>query len=163
MEDCFVAAQGGELLLGSDGIDALLRGVDALQRVTLSDASDKGVVTEDDLRGLLDQLAAVRSGRPPAPAEAGPPTLRPTGNLGAAEAEALRARLAELLRAEAPAVRLDLAAVEDVEPAGVALLALLALAAGPTALEIINARPLLCLLLQATRLDRSYRRVGEDG
>src|SRR6185295_3595720 len=62
MEDCFVAAQRGELLLGSEGIDALLRGVDALQRITLPDTSEKGAVTEDELRTLLDALAAVRAG-----------------------------------------------------------------------------------------------------
>jgi two-component system sensor histidine kinase and response regulator WspE len=166
LEDCFVAAQGGGLVLDSDGIDVLLRGVDALQRITLPDASEKGAVTDDELRRLLDDLAAVRSGRapavPPAAAEAGPPTVRPAGKLDAAEAESVRGRLAELLRAEVPAVRLDLAAVEDIDPAGVALLALAARAAGRTALEVVNAGPAVRLLLRATRLDRSYRLAGGE-
>src|SRR5262249_4469396 len=33
MEDCLVAAQKGEVRLGADAIDALLRGVDVLTRV----------------------------------------------------------------------------------------------------------------------------------
>jgi two-component system chemotaxis sensor kinase CheA len=83
MEDCFVAAQKGDLLLGSDGIDALLRGVDALQRITVPDASERGAVTEDELRGLTDALAAVRAGKQveqttdEAPAEAAAPPPRP--------------------------------------------------------------------------------------
>jgi two-component system chemotaxis sensor kinase CheA len=93
LEDCFVAAQGAELLLDSDGIDALLRGVDALQRITVPDASEKGAVTEDELRGLLDALAAVRAGEkvgggtakasaedsavPPRPPEPSPPPTAP--------------------------------------------------------------------------------------
>jgi anti-anti-sigma regulatory factor len=93
---------------------------------------------------------------------AGPPTVRPAGNLDAAESEAMRGRLAELLRAGVPAIRLDFAAVEDVEPAGVALLALAAGAAGPTALEIVNAGPALRHFLRTTRLDRGYHLAGEE-
>jgi two-component system sensor histidine kinase and response regulator WspE len=169
MEDCFVAAQDGRLALGSDGIDVLLRGVDALQRITLPEASEKGAVTEDELGELLDQLSAVRSGKAsaaPAPAPvapSGPPTVRPAGNLDATAAEAVRGRLAELLRAEVPAVRLDLGAVADVDPVGLAVLALAARSAGRTALEVVNAGPAVRLLLQATRLDRTYRLAGEDG
>jgi two-component system sensor histidine kinase and response regulator WspE len=166
IEDCFVAAQGGSLALGSDAIDVLLRGVDALQRITLPEASDKGAVTEDELRDVLEALAAVRAGRAPvAPArvvETGPPTVRPAGNLDAAEAEAVRDRLAALLREPAALVRLDFAAVEDVGPAGVALLALAAGAATHTTLEIINAGPAVRLLLRATRLDRAYRLAGGE-
>jgi anti-anti-sigma factor len=163
MEDCFVAAQGGELRLDADGIDALLRGVDALQRITLPDAPGKGAATEDELAQVLRALAAVRSGKPQSPPETGPPTVRPGGNLDAAEAEAVRVKLAELLRAKVPAVRLDMAAVEDVGPAGVALLALAAREAGLTALELVNVRPPLRLLLRATRLDRSFRLAAEVG
>jgi two-component system sensor histidine kinase and response regulator WspE len=166
MEDCFVAAQEGRLTLASQDIDVLLRGVDALQRISMPDTADKGALGEAELHELLDALAAVRGGRPPAApvavAEAGPPTVRPAGNLDAAEAEALRGRLAELLRAGVPAVRLDFAAVADVEPAGVALLALAAGAAAGTALEIVNAGPAVRLLLRATRLDRGYRLAGGE-
>jgi two-component system sensor histidine kinase and response regulator WspE len=162
MEDCFVAAQGGDLRLDGNGIDALLRGVDALQRIAVPEASDKGTATEDEVGAVLQALAAVRSGRPPAPtAPAGPPTVRPGGNLDAAEAESVRARLAELLRARVPMVRLDMAAVENVGPAGVALLALAARGAGPTALELVNVQPSLRLLLRATRLDQSLRLAAE--
>ena len=33
LEDCFVAAQRGQIKLGSDSVDVLLRGVDALGRL----------------------------------------------------------------------------------------------------------------------------------
>src|SRR5512144_754962 len=46
MEDCFVAAQAGEIQLGSDAVDVLLRGVDALARLSSPGDSE----TERSLR-----------------------------------------------------------------------------------------------------------------
>jgi two-component system sensor histidine kinase and response regulator WspE len=167
LEDCFVAAQEGRLSLDGNGIDVLLRGVDLLQRITVPDSSDGAAVTEEELARLLADVAGVRSGRAPvAPAVAaavGPPTLRLAGNLDATQVEAVRGRLAELLRSGAPAVRLDFAAVKDIDPAGLALLSLAAKAVARTTLEVVNAGPMPRLLLRATRLDKCYRLAGEDG
>jgi two-component system sensor histidine kinase and response regulator WspE len=60
LEDAFVAAQRGEVRLGSDAVDVLLRGVDALQRIGTSqeDAPDEAAFRE-----LLDDVAAVRRGK----------------------------------------------------------------------------------------------------
>lgn len=86
MEDCFVAAQKGELSLSSEAVDVLLKGVDMLNRI--SDAAGDGY--EDWLAGHqkeIDDLAAAivrihspgKADRPPAgrrapePAKSAPP------------------------------------------------------------------------------------------
>ncbi len=170
MEDCFVAAQKGAIALSSSAVDVLLGGVDALQRIAPADGAATGDgVTEDSLRPLLDDIAALRAGRGPAEAAAPradgdsrseSPTLRPRGDLNGAEAEAVRGQLAEALAGGAPIVRLDFAAVGEVGPDGLALLARAARAAGrrqPTAaLQIVNASAPLHTLLRLTRLDAAF-------
>ena len=91
MEDCFVAAQKGAITLTSDAVDELLGGVDALQRITLTDGggADEGL-TEESLRRWLGEIAVLRAGRPPAP-----------GRLGRAEgARAERGRDGRATRAD---------------------------------------------------------------
>ncbi len=84
LEDCFVAAQKGELSLSSDDVDGLLRGVDMLKRI--SDAA--GEAYDDWLAGHqqeIDELAAAMTRiHSPGKADAGstrgrsqPPTRRP--------------------------------------------------------------------------------------
>ena len=109
MEDCFVAAQKGAIALTSDAVDVLLGGVDALHRIVPTDGGADDGLTEDSLRRLLDDIAALRAGRlpvaPPAPSPvvpADPPTIRPRGDLDGAEAETFGGRLAEALAAGAP-------------------------------------------------------------
>jgi two-component system, chemotaxis family, sensor kinase CheA len=67
MEDCFVAAQRGQIALTSDSVDVLLRGVDALGRLgTSADAAeDDSSLTPAALEQLIAEIAAVRSGRLP--------------------------------------------------------------------------------------------------
>ena len=67
LEDCFVAAQRGQIRLTSDSVDVLLRGVDALSRLGASaDTPDQdNGLTPDALDQLIGQMAAVRSGQPP--------------------------------------------------------------------------------------------------
>jgi two-component system sensor histidine kinase and response regulator WspE len=166
MEDAFVAAQKGAIRLNSESIDALLRGVDALQRIGLS--SDDGEITAESLDQLVTELGAVRDGRatakpaaPPAPPPpARPATICPRGDLDAAEAEGVRRQLVDLLRQGAGRVRLDFAAVRDVDPAGLAALAQAGRAA-EAALEIVNLSPSLRDLLHLTRLDGAFSLAGE--
>ncbi|MCU0873473.1 MAG: chemotaxis protein CheW [Pirellulaceae bacterium] len=69
LEDCFVAAQRGQISLGSDSVDVLLRGVDALGRLGTSTgaaAGDHGLAPAA-WEPLIAEIAAVRSGRPPVP------------------------------------------------------------------------------------------------
>jgi two-component system chemotaxis sensor kinase CheA len=64
MEDCFVDAQVGKIQLGSDAVDVLLRGVDALVRLSTPGESAVETATTDEfsLDQLLAQLAAVKRG-----------------------------------------------------------------------------------------------------
>jgi two-component system sensor histidine kinase and response regulator WspE len=166
LEDCFVAAQKGQLTLGADAVDVLLRGVDALGRIGQASRPDENAVGGPDaLARLLDDLAAVRSGGLPAasPAEvplppAAPVPLSPEGDLDAATADALRGELSA--RLDDGVVRLDLGRVRRVGPGGLALLDALARAAArrpvPPRLELVNAAGEVRELLRLTRLDRSF-------
>jgi two-component system sensor histidine kinase and response regulator WspE len=156
MEDCFVAAQRGEVRLGSEAVDVLLRGVDALQRIGLGSESE--ALPDEVLLELCEALAAVRVGQvsnlvaAPRQVQILPhdEAIRPAGRLDAARAEEVRGRLVEMLRRGAAEVTLDLAEVEDVDVAG---LALLALAARTPAVRLANAGPAVRELLRLTRLD----------
>ena len=66
MEDCFVAAQAGQIQLGSDAVDVLLRGVDALERLAIPADSTAETIRWRRIRleQLLAQLSAVRLGQP---------------------------------------------------------------------------------------------------
>ena len=94
------------------------------------------------------------------------PTIRPGGDLDGAEAEALRGRLAEALSGGAPVVRLDFAAVGEVGPDGLALLARAARAASrrrpPAAFQLVNAAAPVRTLLRLTRLDGAFP-VTDEG
>jgi two-component system, chemotaxis family, sensor kinase CheA len=64
LEDCFVAAQRGQIALTSDGVDVLLRGVDALGRLgTTAGVEATQAVQADELDGWIAEIAAVRSGQ----------------------------------------------------------------------------------------------------
>jgi HPt (histidine-containing phosphotransfer) domain-containing protein len=80
MEDCFVAAQRGQIALTSDSVDVLLRGVDALGRLgTSADAAeDDSGLTPAELEQLVAEIAAVRSGRPPVAERPATPASLPT-------------------------------------------------------------------------------------
>jgi chemotaxis protein histidine kinase CheA len=164
MEDCFVAAQKGTVTLTSDAVDVLLRGVDALHRIVPTDGGEGEGLTEENFRRLLDDVGALRAGRPPTAAgnrgTSGPPVLQPRGDLDGAEAEAVRGRLVEALAGGAAVIRLDFAAVADVGPDGLALLALASRAAArrqpPAALQIVNAAAPVRTLLRLTRLDGAF-------
>jgi two-component system sensor histidine kinase and response regulator WspE len=160
MEDCFVAAREGRIALTSDAVDVLLRGVDTLGRVP-QDATDLAFVR------LVEAVGAVRSGHapvpapavsapPPEPKPAGPVTVSPQGDLDAKGAEELRRSLADRLAQGTVPLRLDLACVGSVGPQALAVLALLARAAGPS-VELTGAAPAVQTLLQMTRLDRAFR------
>jgi two-component system chemotaxis sensor kinase CheA len=66
MEDCFVAAQAGEVQLSSDAIDVLLGGVDALVRLAVPTGStgERPAVEAADLERLLAAISAVKLGQP---------------------------------------------------------------------------------------------------
>jgi ABC-type transporter Mla MlaB component len=101
------------------------------------------------------------------PAPAGPPTVRPAGALDGTTAAGVCAQFAARFAGGAAEVRLDLADVTDVDPAGLALLARAARAAArrrpPVVLRVANAAPPVSALLRLTRLDRAYQTAGPGG
>ncbi len=74
MEDCFVAAQKGELVLGSGDIDILLRAVDLLSAIAANEYD------EQELDALVDRIRAIGSGENKAPGatESAPPRAQET-------------------------------------------------------------------------------------
>ena len=73
LEDCFVAAQRGQIALTSDGVDVLLRGVDALGRLgTPAAAEATEAVPAEELDGWIAEISAVRSGHSPLSPEPAP-------------------------------------------------------------------------------------------
>ncbi len=65
MEDCFVAAQEGSIVLKPDGVDALLKGVDTLTQIAQTDNQDHAVWQQANLahiEALLAAFTAIRTG-----------------------------------------------------------------------------------------------------
>jgi two-component system sensor histidine kinase and response regulator WspE len=158
MEDCFVAAQKGQITLTSNAVDVLLRGVDALGRST----SDSGLA-DAEVESLVTAIGGVREGRAPAPAPAPKPAV-PAGDLAAPPGDldgTLGPRLADLVTRGVSPVRLDLSAVAGIAPEGLALLARVARAAEartpPPELVAAGASQEVRQLLRLTRLDRAWR------
>ncbi|MEI8243362.1 MAG: Hpt domain-containing protein, partial [bacterium] len=79
LEDCFVAAQKGELAIRPEAVDGLLSGVDLLSqisRVSEADASAWQAAHQPEIAALMARLAAIRSGQTARPDEA--PKAAPT-------------------------------------------------------------------------------------
>lgn len=101
MEDCFVAAQKGKLVLKSDDIDVLLRGVDLLNRVseaTKTEGTDWSTF-DDSVERLVTELRSMLEGtvRPATPSPTAPKTEAPKS-----EAPKLQSPKSEGAKAEAP-------------------------------------------------------------
>ncbi|HUS23952.1 MAG TPA: hybrid sensor histidine kinase/response regulator [Candidatus Binatia bacterium] len=76
LEDCFVAAQKKQILLGQGAIDLLLKGVDLLGRIAQTPEAQIAQWAGEkrgEVDGFLAQLKAVREGAAPAPAPAPAP------------------------------------------------------------------------------------------
>ena len=179
MEDCFSAAQGHRIALGSEAVDVLLQGVDTLQRICSPQADP--AMTEPSIQALLDRITAIRDGRsstpPPAPkahaqsvaaelaiAAATSQERRVTlpAVLDASAAESLRVELSSTLRHKSERMRLDLAPVRHLSAAGLSLLASLAReldgAGAPANVETEGVSAAMAVLLRTTGLDRTFKR-----
>ena len=80
MEDCFVEAQKGKLVLRPEHVDVLLRGVDMLAQVAqLSEAEVEAWQTEhaDEIDALVAELKTAKDNRLP-PRSAPPPSPSPS-------------------------------------------------------------------------------------
>lgn len=80
LEDCFVAAQKGVILLDAEAVDALLLGVDLLNRIALTPEAEVGIwKTENasEIEATLAPIHAITHGGKPAPAGTSPATPEP--------------------------------------------------------------------------------------
>ena len=80
MEDCFVAAQRGELQIKPSDFDLLLRSVDLLSRISEATKEGESQLRElsDDVHNCVAQLTGLREGRPhaaPISAPISPPVI----------------------------------------------------------------------------------------
>lgn len=185
LEDCFVAAGNGKLALGSEAVDALLRGTDCLARLGARavEASPEEALPQGDLEALLSDIARIRSGgkgsrartggesqaspaSPQPPPGGPPPAIRPAGNLAGPEVESLRDEVLRLLERGDRLVRLDLSSVQEVDPSGLALLVLAAREAArrnpPARLELAGAAERVTLLLRLARLEEELAGPGRE-
>jgi two-component system sensor histidine kinase and response regulator WspE len=172
LEDYFVAAQKGQVHLTSAAIDRLLRGVDVLSQIGQNADSQLTqwlAGAESAVRGVVEDLTALRQGEPAPPpspnvvedqSSGDPCVIRPAANLDTAEATELRRSARDLLARGVMPIRLDLSRVRTVAPAGLIVLASLVREASdrhtPARLEVSGADAGLLTLLRLTRLDRSY-------
>ena len=80
MEDCFVATQKGEIFLGSDQIDFLLKGADMLSRI--SGFPNEGALEwidgyREEIQTLTATIAGILSGEIAAPTDLAAPEIAP--------------------------------------------------------------------------------------
>jgi anti-anti-sigma factor len=85
MEDCFVAAQNGELSFSSDAIDVLLRGLDILRHLAPGEPNDG--IPPADVNRVVAGLEEVRTGKVAARPAAAPPAPPPPAPAPAAAAK----------------------------------------------------------------------------
>jgi len=76
LEDCFVAAQKGEIVIQPEAVDVLLSGVDMLTQIALvpeTEATTWRTGHQAAIDELVRRLAAIRSGQTPPSAKASKP------------------------------------------------------------------------------------------
>ncbi len=182
MEDGFIAAQNGKLILRPTHVDTLLRGVDMLNRIangSKDPAVDWSQYTAETLP-LVAEITAVLSGTPveapPKPAAlevvaSSPLSVRTTtaettislpAMLDAAAAETVRLAFVAGLDSGATLIRLDLSQTEDLDAIGLALLAAFPAHVNPVGprLELVGTGAGMQSVLQATGIDKQYSAGG---
>jgi len=174
MEDGFVAAQHGELMLLPSHVDALLRGVDMFNRIA-NGSKDPAVdwsQFDPDATRIVAEISGALAGAvisetvaPAAPASPAPtaPVLSPLSIvlptlLDAGAAESARRAFVAGLDAKAPAVRFDLSATTDIDATGLAFLAAVpgCTTAGVPRVELCGVSADLQYVLQATGIERLF-------
>jgi chemotaxis protein histidine kinase CheA len=150
MEDCFVAAQKGDITFAPADVDVLLRGVDLLGKISEATRDPKVDLSREfggAVQTLVAELQAVLSGaaKPTEPAaastsaaavtipSAGSPIVQapPSSDVTIAfpeildqpAAEVVRVQLLSAVESGCPAIRFDLRTTKDLDVQGLALLA----------------------------------------
>jgi chemotaxis protein histidine kinase CheA len=155
MEDSFTAAGRGELTVSADLIDAMLRGVDLMQRLADGDST-----AQADVPTMVKLLSDVREGKTAAAAPRPQPVkvARPVKADSIVLPAVLDSAGVESVRAQAAGagdtVRLDASHLRHVEPVALTLFNTLA---QQRDLIFVSAPASLARLLHVTQLDRLAR------
>jgi chemotaxis protein histidine kinase CheA len=183
MEDGFIAAQNGQLVLNSDHVDVLLRGVDFLNR--MASATKNSAVDwkqfGSEANPLVNEITAVLHG-PATPGrdsgtmvDRGVAIAHKTANaaspeitivvpalLDAVAAETARRELLAAIEARAVVVRFDLSKTTDLDAIGLAFLATVPEFAGQSnvRVELTGGSTDLRYVLDVTGVERLYRAGG---
>lgn len=172
MEDCFVAAGAGKLLLSAAAVDVLLRGVDLLPALAqgaispeLQSQVDSVVAALKALASLPTAIPAAKQGPDIAPVPPTPPQevspLELPEILDLAAAESFRAELAGTQPLHGGRWRIDAARCRQVDPAGLCLLASLPSWLEPEAsIELAGASEGLKRVLKCVGLEGHYRAIS---
>jgi chemotaxis protein histidine kinase CheA len=154
MEDSFTAAGRGQLPVTPPLIDAMLRGVDLMEKLAGGDTAAAAQVPS--MLKLLTEHASATSSALPRPQSVR--AVRPTPVAAIELPATLDTASCELLRARAAAaggtVYVDARRVARIEPVGVTLLNTLA---QQRELVVINPSPALAAVLAVTQLDQIVR------
>ena len=187
MEDGFITAQNGKLVLRPEHVDVLLRGVDILNRMAMA-SKDSGIdwkQFESEATPLVSEITAVLSGSPqstsaspaikssvtPAKSLANANIQAPSGSnitipfpavLDAAAAEIARRTFIAGIDARAVVIRFDLSKTNDLDAIGLAFLAAVPETAntGGTRVELVGVSADLQFVLEVTGVGRLYSAGG---
>jgi len=139
MEDCFTLAKEDRITLGSDAVDVLLQGVDALQRICTPQTESE--IGEEVIGSLLERITSVRDGTMQAapvspaptpvsalvaPARTVESTIVLPAQFDDSVVQSLRAQLSGMLNAGVSHIRMDFGQVDHLSVAGMSLLLSLA-------------------------------------
>lgn len=180
MEDCFTAAKEGRITLNSDAVDALLKGVDALQRIC--SPSDGATAPEAGLDDLLAQLSLLKSGVGASDRSASSTAMiqasRPSAGLispmiqpqpqsitlppafDSESCEAVRKEMMDRLALDPATIQLNFAQVRELSASGLALLVSfireVELARPPLTIESSRVGPEVQTVLRVAGLSASF-------
>jgi len=189
LEDCFVSAREGRLLMSSSLVDVLFEGVDLLGQVAEGDTSGDDVAVASRIRDVTEKIARATHGetahggkanvKPGGLAAAtarqtpgvttSTRTFRPEGSFDAAWSTAHHREVAAALRQGPGQVCFDFSHVEAIDAVGLALLSLAQRSVarnaipGNITIRLTAVSPQLARLLQATGLDRGCTIVAAEG
>lgn len=185
IEDCFVAAREGRLIVTSGLVDLLLTGVDLLGSVAQVDQESNFAVLKPRVAEFTKQIVEVVRGGPtgmearssghsiaPASTDAPQPCSRfdcqPIGALDESWAKAHHRQLATVIRQGVTEIHFDLSRVEHVDPIGLAMIAMLHDAKTdepllrPVAVFADHPSPRLQTLLRATGVANSAAETATE-
>jgi two-component system sensor histidine kinase and response regulator WspE len=171
MEDGFIAAQKGKLKLRSEHVDALLRGVDLINRIANAskDLKTNWKLFSNEATPLVEEITAVLADNSPSvpsnapvrqilttPHNVSEVTIKFPTMLDMVSAEAARKELIAGIDSGATGIRLDLSLTTDLDAVGLAFLALIPGTVAPGSVRLIGVDPRLQQVFSVTGVQQLY-------